>query len=153
MKNVHQFEVTMLWNKPEAGTDKKQFKNHSVAIHNKPDLNISAAKNFKGDANLYNPEDLLLSGLVSCHFMSYLYCCSKYDIDVVSYTDAAQAFLEVNDNDSGCITRVILQPRVVIKNKDQVELANSLHTQANQLCFIANSCNFIVEHQPICTSL
>lgn len=153
MKNIHQFEVTMQWDKPATNTDKKQFKNHSVAIHNKPNLNISAAKSFKGDATLYNPEDLLLSSLVSCHFMSYLYCCSQHDIEVVSYTDAAQAFLEVNANGSGRITKVILQPKVIIKNASQVELANTLHTQANKLCFIANSCNFIVAHEAECTSL
>jgi organic hydroperoxide reductase OsmC/OhrA len=39
---------------------------------------------------------------------------------------------------------------VVINNEDHVEKANALHVQANKMCFIANSCNFPVSHNPKC---
>jgi organic hydroperoxide reductase OsmC/OhrA len=31
-----------------------------------------------------------------------------------------------------------------------IETANALHQKANELCFIANSVNFKVHHQPVC---
>jgi organic hydroperoxide reductase OsmC/OhrA len=40
---------------------------------------------------LYNPEDMLLSSVVSCHMMSYLYVCEQNGIEVLSYTDSAEA--------------------------------------------------------------
>jgi organic hydroperoxide reductase OsmC/OhrA len=41
---------------------------------------------------LYNPEDMLLSSVVSCQ-MSYLYVCEQNGIEVLSYTDSAEATL------------------------------------------------------------
>ena len=149
----HEFQVEINWKKPEQTpivADKKKFKNHKITLDNKPDLNVSAAKSFKGDASLYNPEDLLLSSLASCHFMSYLYCCSQHGIEVLSYTDKAFAYLEVNADGSGRIIKVVLNPEFTITNPNQVELAILLHTKANKLCFIANSCNFPVEHIAKC---
>jgi len=152
MSIKHEFKAVVSW-VAQTVYNKKTIKNHTVHISNKPDLQLSAAKGFKGDARLYNPEDLLLSSLASCHMMSYLYCCSQHNIEVVSYTDEAIAYLEVCANGSGRISKVVLQPVVTITNVNQIDLALSLHKKANELCFIANSCNFIVTHQSTCTAL
>ncbi|MGO4903955.1 OsmC family protein [Flavobacterium sp. W20_MBD1_R3] len=125
-------------------------KNHTITINGKAILNVSAAKAFKGDAALYNPEDLLLSSVVSCHMMSYLYVCSQKGIDVVSYTDEAEATLEVLADGSGRFIDIKLHPKVGITNKEKIAEALSLHKKANELCFIANSCNFPILHFPIC---
>lgn len=151
----HLFKVALNWiskEKTAQSTSKFYSKSHSISIQGKPDLNISAAKAFKGDPALYNPEDLLLISLTSCHMMSYLYCCKLNNIEVISYTDDAEATLEVNDDGSGRIVEVMLHPKVIISNPTQIELAISLHKKANELCFIANSCNFPVFHSPICES-
>ena len=42
--------------------------------------------------------------------------------------------------------KVTLNPLVTIKDASNKELAKTLHAKANSLCFIANSCNFPVEH-------
>ena len=149
----HFFKVALNWvlgEQPKQSTTKFYSKSHTITIDGKPDLNISAAKAFKGDPSLYNPEDLLLSSLTSCHMMSYLYCCKQNNIDVISYTDHAQATLEVNNDGSGRIVEVTLHPEVTILDASQIELAIALHKKANELCFIANSCNFPVFHQPTC---
>lgn len=145
----HLFKAQLNWfsNKKETT---RFVKNHTISIEGKEILNVSAAKAFKGDPNLFNPEDLLLSSLVSCHMMSYLYVCGQNDIDVISYSDAAEATLEVTDNGSGRFVEVRLYPQVVIRQKEKIVLANELHTKANELCFIANSCNFSITHQPNC---
>jgi len=130
---------------------KTYHKTHQISIEGKEILNVSAAKAFKGDPNLYNPEDLLLSSLVSCHMMSYLYVCSQNGIEVLSYQDDAEATLEVSENGSGRFIEVRLCPKVVIQQKDKIDEALSLHSKANGLCFIANSCNFKVVHFPSCT--
>lgn len=145
MKSTHHFKVQLDWEKTE---DRKTFKNHQIKIEDKPIIDVSAAKAFKGDASLLNPEDLLLSSITSCHMMSYLYCCSREKIDVISYKDNAEAILNVDEKGSGRIEKVILRPEVVIKDKIDLEMAEKLHIEANKLCFIANSCNFVVEHIP-----
>lgn len=149
----HLFKVALRWSSEreiEGMSNKRFVKNHSISIDGKPDIKISAAKAFKGDASLYNPEDLLLSSLASCHMMSYLYCCSQNGISIVNYKDDAEAFLEVNDDGNGRIVKVILNPIVTVSDSNMIELALSLHKKASELCFIANSCNFPVVHHPKC---
>ena len=149
----HLFKAALNWtsNKNQEDSTKRFYnKSHQINIEGKPVLNISAAKAFKGDPELYNPEDLLLSSLVSCHMMSYLYVCFQNGIEVLEYSDNAEATLEVNPDGSGRFIEVRLNPKVVIANADKIELALKLHTKANQLCFIANSCNFPVLHNASC---
>ncbi|SFJ24578.1 Organic hydroperoxide reductase OsmC/OhrA [Olleya namhaensis] len=146
----HTFKATINWNinEGESTQNPRTFsRNHEVLIENKATpLKVSAAKPFRGDDALYNPEDLLLSALTSCHMMSYLYVCAQNNIEVLSYTDNAEGDLEVNASGSGSFKTVRLKPVVSIKDASQKELAKSLHTKANQLCFIANSCNFPIVH-------
>lgn len=149
----HLFKAKLNWSSTkgeEVSTSKIYSKSHIVTIEGKPILNISAAKAFKGDPTLYNPEDLLLSSLVSCHMMSYLYVCAQNGIEVLSYTDNAEATLEVLDSGSGRFIEVCLYPKVIITQKDKVAEAISLHKKANELCFIANSCNFPIIHEASC---
>ena len=151
----HLFKVALNWIKKEPQTDSSTriyTKSHHISIEGKPDLEVSAAKAFKGDPNLYNPEDLLLSSLTSCHMMSYLYCCMQYKIEVISYQDHSEATLQVNPDGSGKIIKVDLFPEIIISNSSQIELALLLHKKANELCFIANSCNFPVYHHAKCSA-
>ncbi|MEO7978268.1 OsmC family protein [Flavobacterium sp.] len=149
----HLFKTTIYWtsNKNQEQSVRKFFsKSHQIKIEGKPVLDVSAAKAFKGDPELYNPEDLLLSSLVSCHMMSYLYLCAQNGIEVLEYSDNAEAILEVAPDGSGRFTEVRLYPKVIIANPDKIQEALDLHTKANQLCFIANSCNFPVLHNATC---
>jgi organic hydroperoxide reductase OsmC/OhrA len=149
----HLFKAAINWtsNKNQEQSGRKFYsKSHQITIEGKPILNISAAKAFKGDPELYNPEDLLLSSLVSCHMMSYLYVCSQNGIEVLNYSDNAEATLEVNPDGSGRFTEVILNPKVTITDSDKIQLALELHQKANQLCFIANSCSFPIFHNASC---
>jgi organic hydroperoxide reductase OsmC/OhrA len=149
----HLFKAKLNWfakGKEAASGSEVDSKSHTIVIKDKAILSVSAAKAFKGNPTLYNPEDLLLSSIVSCHMMSYIYVCSQNGIEVVSYTDEAEATLEVARDGSGRFTEVRLYPKVVIKQIDKIADALSLHHKANELCFIANSCNFPIVHEPSC---
>ena len=146
-KHIVKAKLDWLFSKKEAATYNK---NHSVTIEGKDILNVSAAKAFKGDPSLYNPEDLFLSSVVSCHMMSYLYVCKQNGIEVLSYTDNAEASLEVLPDGSGRFIEIKLNPKVSISKSEKVAEAISLHQKANQVCFIANSCNFPILHFPVC---
>lgn len=147
------FKTHLEWSLQPKGGETGPFsysRNHTLEVEGKPILNISAAKTYKGDPDLYNPEDLLLNSLTSCHMMSYLYVCAKNGIEVLSYSDHAEATLEVLPDGSGHFSEVRLNPNVIIKNSTMISLALELHKKANELCFIANSCNFPVLHHPTC---
>ena len=71
-----------------------------------------------------------------------------HKIIVTEYVDHATGVMEETDNGSGKFTRVTLHPKVVITNLNRITKANQLHEEANKMCFIANSCNFKIEHKP-----
>ena len=151
MKHLFQAEVSWTSSQAQEDSTKRIYsKSHQIKIEGKPILNVSAAKAFKGDPELYNPEDLLLSSLVSCHMMSYLYVCAQNNIEVLEYSDNAEAILETFTGASGRFVEVRLNPKVKISNLHKIELAVDLHKKANQLCFIANSCNFPILHKATC---
>jgi organic hydroperoxide reductase OsmC/OhrA len=149
----HLFKAEAKWTSNQEDSAKRFYsKSHQILIEGKPILTVSAAKAFKGDPELYNPEDLLLSSLVSCHMMSYLYVCSQNGIEVLEYSDNAEATLEVSPDGSGRFITITLNPEVTISNSSQIQLALDLHQKANRLCFIANSCNFPVLHTARCVA-
>ncbi len=107
----------------------------------------SAAKTFHGDADRWNPEEELIAALAQCHLLSYLHVATQAGVIVESYTDAATGTLRTEPDGSGAFVEVVLRPVVTISAGDP-RVADQLHADANRLCFIANSVNFPVRHEP-----
>lgn len=51
--------------------------------------------------------------------------------------------------DGGHFDRVTLRPRVLLAAGNDLSLAKSLHEAASHRCFIRNSVNFPVDHEPL----
>jgi organic hydroperoxide reductase OsmC/OhrA len=110
-------------------------------------IEASSDRVFHGDADRWNPEELLLAALSECHMLSYLHVAQAHGIVVTSYSDAATGTLETTPDDGGRFTSATLRPRVTISGGD-VELARTLHGEASAKCFIAASVSFPVLHEP-----
>lgn len=123
-------------------------RSYDIIIKNKPILKGSADPAFRGNADLHNPEDLFLVSISSCHMLWYLHLCAVNKITVIDYQDKATAKMEETAEGKGHFIEAILNPEVVILEKDKIELAETLHQKANEFCFIANSCNFPIHHNP-----
>jgi len=78
----------------------------------------------------------------------YLHLCADAGIIITAYTDNPSGVLQEGESGGGKFTEVNLQPIVTIANADMIELALSLHEKAHDNCFIANSVNFPVKHEP-----
>lgn len=124
-------------------------RNHTISGDEKyENLLASSDPAFRGDASRYNPEELFLSSIASCHMLWYLHLCSVNSILVTQYTDSATAIMEEDANGSGRFKSVTLHPIITINDRNKTELAIALHSEANRMCFIANSCNFNIHHLP-----
>ena len=55
---------------------------------------------------------------------------------------------QVEKNGGGKFTEVTLNPKVIVKESSMFDKATELHRKANELCFIANSVNFPIHHNP-----
>lgn len=148
----HMYKATIQWT-GNLGTGTDHYKNyerdHQIFIENKPTLLGSSDPAFRGDKTRHNPEDLFLSSLSSCHMLWYLHFCAVNQIVVVEYTDEVTGIMKEETNGKGYFTTVVLHPKVVVTDESMVEQARALHHKANAYCFIANSVNFSIEHEPI----
>ena len=104
---------------------------------------------FNGDPARWNPEQLLTASLAQCHMLWYLHLCAVAGVVVTSYSDVAQGVMLEAADGGGHFTEVVLRPRVTVRSPDMIEQAIGLHEQASQKCFIANSVNFPVRHEPV----
>jgi organic hydroperoxide reductase OsmC/OhrA len=150
-KKTHHYQLNLQWtgNKGSGTSGYRDYsRSHVIQKENKPEILGSSDPSFLGDPSHYNPEELFLSSLSSCHMLWYLHLCAVQGIQVMSYTDIPEGFMEENENGSGAFTSVILKPNVQIINEDQHDLAQKLHQTASEYCFIANSVNFKVRHEP-----
>jgi organic hydroperoxide reductase OsmC/OhrA len=152
MSKHHHYKTTVEWtgNKGQGTVDYKSYeRSHVLRIENKVPISCSADTPFRGDATKHNPEDMLLYALSSCHMLWYLHLCADAGIVVMSYTDYANGTMIQKDSGGGNFEEVTLNPVITIKNKNSIDEAIALHKKANACCFIANSVNFLVKHQPL----
>lgn len=150
MQNGHSFAVSVEWtgNRGTGTSDYRAYgRDNLLTADGKPSIEGSAARVFHGDADRWNPEETLIASLVECHLLSYLYVAVQNGIVVEAYRDAATGILQTSADGTGRFESVTLHPVVTISSGDP-ELARALHDEAERLCFIAQSVNFPVLHEP-----
>ena len=150
MKKLHQYTITNIW-KPNSATGTKNYtsysRNHEIIVKGKPVILSSSDPAFRGDSNRYNPEEMMVAALSSCHMLWYLHLCADAGVIVVAYEDQAIGTMEESTSGGGRFIEVVLYPKVKVTDVDIIEKAEALHKKAHELCFIANSVNFTVRCQ------
>ena len=150
-KNLHDYKARLVWD-GNLGTGTTSYQGYGrkyrLSIDGKPDIIGSADPMFRGDANVYNPEDLFVAALSSCHLLSYLALCARSKINVVAYEDNAHGILKLLPNGGGIFESVTLRPSVTLAPGSDEKKALELHEQAHDLCFIAASVKIPVLHEP-----
>jgi organic hydroperoxide reductase OsmC/OhrA len=113
-------------------------------------LEVSAAPEFHGRADLPDPEEALVGALASCHMLTFLAVAARKRLVVDAYEDEAEGVLEKNEDGKLAMTRVCLRPRVVFGGENQPDAAALLkmHDVAHRECFIANSVRTEVSVEP-----
>lgn len=149
MKN-HNYEIKVQW-KGNTGHGTKSYdtykRNHIISGVDKAQSILgSSDQSFRGNPNFYNPEELFLSSISTCHMLWYLHLCSVNKINVKSYLDIPLGKMVESKDGSGHFESVLLRPFVLVSKESDPVLAKSLQHKAHTYCFIANSCNFPIKH-------
>jgi len=148
----HNYKAIINWtgNQGKGTADYRGYeRSHTISVDGKPTIPASSDPSFRGDKTRYNPEELLVASLSSCHMLWYLHLCSVAGVIVVGYTDTALGTMVETTSGSGYFKEVTLYPKVIVSDESMIEKANALHHEANKMCFIANSVNFPILHHPI----
>jgi len=106
---------------------------------------------FRGDPARWNPELELSAALAQCLMLWCLHLCAAAGVIVTRYTDDAHGTMAEAGDGCGRFTDVTLQPQVAVASPDMIDTATRLHKEAHAKCFIANSVNFPVRHEPVIT--
>ena len=150
MTRVHHYETTVQWS-AGAGVGTADYRSysrtHTVNSPGLVELVGSADRTFRGDPLLWNPELLLLAALSQCHLLSYLSVCAGNGVVVTGYVDTATGTM-AQSGGSGRFIDALLRPEVTVADAATIPAALELHGAAHDSCFIANSVNFPVRHEP-----
>ena len=152
MAKQHSYTTTVRWtgNLGTGTTGYKDYaRNHEISAPGKPLIPGSSDPAFRGDATRYNPEDLMVASLSSCHMLWYLNLCAVNKVVVLDYEDHAEGTMEESADGGGRFLHVTLRPRITIAVGSDLETAERLHHDAHAKCFIANSVHFPVGCEPV----
>ena len=148
----HTYAVTVTWTgNTGSGTQgyRSYERSHRVSMPGKQEIAGSSDPAFRGDRTRWNPEEMLVASLSTCHMLWYLHLCSVAGLIVTAYEDIAEGVMEERPDGGGRFIEVILQPEITVSPGTDVEAARKMHEQAAQRCFIANSVNFPVRHEAV----
>lgn len=151
MEKEHHYRIGLRWtgNTGEGTSNYKAYsRDHVISVKDKPELPASSDPSFRGNPQRYNPEELLVASLSSCHMLWYLHLCAVNGVVVVDYQDAAEGVMVETADGAGYFKEVVLRPVIVVASASMLEKAGELHHEANKYCFIANSVRFSVRHAP-----
>ena len=152
MVGSHTYRVTVAWSDRPGTVDYRAYtRDHVVAAEGKHDLAGSADKAFRGDAERWNPEELLTAALSQCHLLAYLHGCADAGIVVTDYRDDPVATMGRDADGGWSLHSVVLHPRVTLAEGGDEAKAAELHHAAHEACFIARSVAFPVTCEPLST--
>ncbi|NYH14327.1 organic hydroperoxide reductase OsmC/OhrA [Paraburkholderia bryophila] len=89
----HKYDVSVQWtgNRGSGTSGYRAYgRDHVITSGGKPAIPGSADPAFLGDAERWNPEDLLVASASACHKLWYLHLCSDAGIIVLDYRDDAE---------------------------------------------------------------
>lgn len=147
MAATHHYSASLAWSGSTALGYRDFDRTHRVVTPPAgQDLVVSADPSFRGDPDQLNPEQLLLVAAASCQLLSFLALAARAGIDVVRYSDDAEAEMPAT-RDRMRITRIVLRPKIVVAGPfDLAEVQRLVHV-AHEECYIANTlaCEMVLE--------
>lgn len=152
---THQYQVEVKWtgNTGQGTAGYRAYdRAHEISVAGKPIIPGSSDPAFRGDPTRYNPEELLVASLSTCHMLWYLHLCADAKIVVTEYRDNPIGIMTETKDGGGRFTEVMLKPVVTVAAGSDSALVEQLHEKAHHLCFVAKSMNFPVRCEPKITS-
>ena len=136
---VHHYRASVQWAGSTGGGYEAYDRDHVLLCPavDEP-IEMSSDPAFRGNGALLNPEQLLLAAAASCQLLSFLAAAARARVDVVDYTDDAEAVMPEDDRPVR-ITEIRLRPVITVHPGPSEERIRHLLDVAHRECFIANS--------------
>jgi organic hydroperoxide reductase OsmC/OhrA len=106
----------------------------------RPIIVVGSPPEFKGEPDIWAPEELLVGSLNTCMMLTFLTLAQARGLTPVGYESEAEGLLE-NVEGKYHVTEVTVRPRVTLKSEAELEPARKTMEGVEAHCFIANSIN------------
>jgi organic hydroperoxide reductase OsmC/OhrA len=154
--DTHRYTAVVSWERKNAVfTDNRYSRAHRWTFDGGIEVAASASPQVVplpfSLAEAVDPEEALVAALSSCHMLFFLSIAAKQGFVVESYRDEAIGVMGKNASGKMAITEVTLRPRIVFGRDKRPSPAQheSIHHEAHEQCFIANSVTTDVRCEPV----
>ena len=127
-KSFH-FRAKTAWSSARRGT---------LSALGKPNIVVGSPPEFKGEPDIWAPEELLVGSVNTCMMLTFLTLARAKGLTPVGYESEADGLLE-NIEGKYRITKITVRPLVSLKGKAELELAREIMGSIEAQCFISNS--------------
>lgn len=151
MTKIHKFPTHIKWtgNRGSGTSTYKAYdRTWDMSASGKDIIHCSNDPMLGGNPSKYNPEDMLIAALASCHMLWYLHLCSEAGVTVLAYEDNPVGIGESEPSGKGKFTEAVLRPKITITADSDADKAVAIHDEIHNYCFIARSVNF-----PVCLEI
>jgi len=127
-KSFH-YKVKTAWSSARRGM---------LSAAGKPNIAVGSPPEFKGEPDVWAPEELLVGSLNTCMMLTFLTLARDQGLTPVGYESEAEGLLE-NVEGKYHITEVAVRPRVTLRSDAELEPARKTMDSVEAHCFIASS--------------
>ena len=110
----------------------------SLSAAEKSSIVVGSPPEFKGEPDVWTPEELLVGSLNTCIMLTFLSIAQARGLTPASYESEAEGLLE-NVEGKFRITEVTVRPHITVKGEGELERAREIMERAEDECFISNS--------------
>jgi len=104
----------------------------------KPNIVVGSPPEFKGEPDIWAPEELLVGSVNTCMMLTFLSLAQARGLTPAEYESEAEGLLE-NVDGKYRITEVTVRPHITVKSEAEAEHAREIMESVEARCFISNS--------------
>jgi organic hydroperoxide reductase OsmC/OhrA len=104
----------------------------------KPNIVVGSPPEFKGEPDVWSPEELLVGSLNTCIMLTFLSLAQARGLTPAAYESEAEGLLE-NVEGKFRVTEVTVRPHVTVKAEAELQTAREIMERVEGECFISNS--------------
>ncbi|HJT16130.1 MAG TPA: OsmC family protein [Thermoanaerobaculia bacterium] len=110
----------------------------TISALGKHTFRVSSPPEFRGERNVWTPEDLFVGAIETCLLMTFSSLVLKQELPVDAYYSEAAGLLEFAEG-SYRFTRVVVKPTIIVENEKAVQPVLAAIKRAHRECLVANS--------------
>src|SRR5579883_2177363 len=111
------------------------------------DVEIGSPPEFKGSADVWCPEELLIGAVNTCLMLTFLAYAQHRGLEISACESSAEGTVE-NVEGKYQVTRIVVKPAISLNQQGDAALAEEILKSAKQGCFISNSVKATIELVP-----